>query len=83
MSFSFTDVPPTKSSDFPGFCPDDPDIFTFRGQTVSWLPFRGYCYLFLKRNVDWPSASAECAREGKYSLGFSNRYSQSLSCAEL
>ncbi|KAM8728032.1 macrophage mannose receptor 1-like isoform 2-T2 [Acanthopagrus schlegelii] len=59
-----TDVPPTESSDFPGFCPDDPDIFTFRGQTVSWLPFRGYCYLFLKRNADWPSASAECAREG-------------------
>lgn len=67
MSLSFTDVPPTESSNFPGFCPDDLDVFAFRGQTVSWLPFRGY-YLFLNINLDWPSASAECAREGKYFL---------------
>ncbi|XP_073347649.1 macrophage mannose receptor 1-like [Pagrus major] len=56
-----TDVPPTQSSVFPGFCPDDQNIF---GQRFSWLPFRGYCYLFLKRRFDWPSASTECAAEG-------------------
>ncbi|XP_070829826.1 macrophage mannose receptor 1-like [Chaetodon trifascialis] len=59
-----TEVPPTDSSDFPGFCPDDPENFGYRSQSSTWLPFKGHCYLFLTERVEWPDASANCARHG-------------------
>ncbi|XP_070700688.1 macrophage mannose receptor 1-like [Pempheris klunzingeri] len=61
-----TEVPPTESNDFPGFCPDDPeeDRAQFRGQRNSWLPFQRHCYLFVKQKIEWPDASANCARHG-------------------
>ncbi|XP_041804377.1 macrophage mannose receptor 1-like [Chelmon rostratus] len=59
-----TDVPPTESSEFPGFCPDDPENFAYRSQSYSWLPFKGHCYLFVTERVEWPDASANCARYG-------------------
>lgn len=65
LSLSFTDVPPTEPSDFIGFCPSYMDTDTRRGEYYSWLPFRGYCYLFLTERVEWPRASANCARHGK------------------
>ncbi|XP_044077016.1 macrophage mannose receptor 1-like [Siniperca chuatsi] len=59
-----TDVPPTESSAFPGFCPDDPDTPRYSRESYSWLPFKGYCYLFLTEKVEWPDASANCVRHG-------------------
>ncbi|KAM9349892.1 macrophage mannose receptor 1-like [Symphorus nematophorus] len=58
-----TEVPPTEPSNFPGFCPDNPETFN-RRQAYSWLPFRGYCYLFITERAEWPHASANCARHG-------------------
>ncbi|XP_054452124.1 macrophage mannose receptor 1-like [Anoplopoma fimbria] len=54
-----TDVAPTESSSFPGFCPDDIDQ-----KTKKWLPFRGYCYLFFTKRVEWPEASVQCVIHG-------------------
>ncbi|KAF3858068.1 hypothetical protein F7725_011269 [Dissostichus mawsoni] len=59
-----TDVPPTESSDFPGFCPDDPETQMYTRQRNSWLQFRGFCYLFLTGRIQWPDASAGCVRHG-------------------
>uniref|UniRef100_A0A3Q2WPT7 Mannose receptor, C type 1b n=1 Tax=Haplochromis burtoni TaxID=8153 RepID=A0A3Q2WPT7_HAPBU len=58
-----TDVPPTESTasvSFPGNCPEDPASRT--GYT--WIPFKGYCYLFVKGSFDWGDASALCIRYG-------------------
>uniref|UniRef100_A0AAX7UFB5 Mannose receptor, C type 1b n=1 Tax=Astatotilapia calliptera TaxID=8154 RepID=A0AAX7UFB5_ASTCA len=58
-----TDVPPTESTEsvsFPGNCPEDPASRT--GYT--WIPFKGYCYLFVKGSFDWGDASALCIRYG-------------------
>ncbi|KAF3858067.1 hypothetical protein F7725_011268 [Dissostichus mawsoni] len=57
-------VPPTESSDFPGFCPDDPETQMYTRQRNSWLQFRGFCYLFLTGRIQWPDASAGCVRHG-------------------
>lgn len=70
LSMSFTEVPPTDSTDFPGFCPDDPHKHThmpsrYFTQRNTWLPFRAYCYLFLTEKIEWPDASASCVRHGK------------------
>ncbi|XP_040911918.1 macrophage mannose receptor 1-like [Toxotes jaculatrix] len=59
-----TDVPPTESSDFPGFCPNDPETPRYTSQRSNWQPFRGYCYLFLTDRIEWPDASASCVRHG-------------------
>uniref|UniRef100_A0A4W6EYQ1 Mannose receptor, C type 1b n=1 Tax=Lates calcarifer TaxID=8187 RepID=A0A4W6EYQ1_LATCA len=64
-----TEVPPTDSTDFPGFCPDDPHKHThmpsrYFTQRNTWLPFRAYCYLFLTEKIEWPDASASCVRHG-------------------
>ncbi|KAI4809335.1 hypothetical protein KUCAC02_018227, partial [Chaenocephalus aceratus] len=59
-----TDVPPKESSDFPGFCPDDPEMQMYTLQRNSWLQFRGFCYLFFTDRMKWPDASAGCVRHG-------------------
>ncbi|XP_033960954.1 macrophage mannose receptor 1-like isoform X3 [Pseudochaenichthys georgianus] len=59
-----TDVPPKVSSDFPGFCPDDPEMQMYTLQRNSWLQFRGFCYLFFTDRMKWPDASAGCVRHG-------------------
>uniref|UniRef100_A0A8C3ALH3 Mannose receptor, C type 1b n=1 Tax=Cyclopterus lumpus TaxID=8103 RepID=A0A8C3ALH3_CYCLU len=58
-----TDVPPTESSAFPGYCPDNPEQ-TRQTSQISWLTFRSYCYLFITERITWPDASANCARHG-------------------
>lgn len=65
LSLTFADVAPTESSSFPGLCPEYSDIHSRMMKRYSWLPFKGYCYLFLKEKVEWPAASASCARHGK------------------
>ncbi|XP_039998644.1 macrophage mannose receptor 1-like [Xiphias gladius] len=59
-----TDVPPTESTAFPGFCPDDPDTSRYTSQGYTWLPFKGHCYIFLTDRCEWPDASANCVRHG-------------------
>ncbi|XP_071348975.1 macrophage mannose receptor 1-like isoform X1 [Trachinotus anak] len=59
-----TDVPPTESSDFPGLCPEDPEITRYGRHRSTWIPFKGHCYLFLTASTEWPDASATCERHG-------------------
>ncbi|XP_075954227.1 macrophage mannose receptor 1-like [Anarhichas minor] len=59
-----TDVPPTESSAFQGFCPDDPETSRYSRNRNSWQPFRGYCYLFLTERTQWADASANCLKHG-------------------
>ncbi|XP_022613796.1 macrophage mannose receptor 1-like isoform X2 [Seriola dumerili] len=56
-----TDIPPTESSDFPGFCPEDPETTRYGRHKSTWLPFKGHCYLFNTGSTEWPDASAKCA----------------------
>ncbi|XP_047445392.1 macrophage mannose receptor 1-like [Mugil cephalus] len=58
------DVPPTQSTEFPGICPEDTESPRYAIQENSWIPFRGYCYLFITQRIEWPDASASCARHG-------------------
>ncbi|XP_027145353.1 macrophage mannose receptor 1 isoform X2 [Larimichthys crocea] len=59
-----TDVAPTESSEFPGFCPEDPETPRYTRQTFTWLPFRKHCYLFFTEKVQWPVASTNCQKHG-------------------
>uniref|UniRef100_A0A3Q3K3C2 Mannose receptor, C type 1b n=1 Tax=Monopterus albus TaxID=43700 RepID=A0A3Q3K3C2_MONAL len=60
-----TDMAPTESSEFPGVCPEDGEMTTYTRQSYSWLPYKGYCYLFLTEKIEWPDASTSCSRHGK------------------
>nr|XP_020447208.1 macrophage mannose receptor 1-like [Monopterus albus] len=59
-----TDMAPTESSEFPGVCPEDGEMTTYTRQSYSWLPYKGYCYLFLTEKIEWPDASTSCSRHG-------------------
>uniref|UniRef100_A0A3B4UHI4 Mannose receptor, C type 1b n=1 Tax=Seriola dumerili TaxID=41447 RepID=A0A3B4UHI4_SERDU len=59
-----TDIPPTESSDFPGFCPDDPETSSYNSRRSTWLTFKGHCYLFVTEKKKWVDASASCIRHG-------------------
>lgn len=65
LSLIFADVAPTEPSDFPGFCPEYSDVHRQVIKRYSWLPFKGYCYLFVTENVQWAEASVNCARHGE------------------
>lgn len=65
LSLIFADVAPTEPSDFPGFCPEYSDVHRHMIKRYSWLPFKGYCYLFVTENVQWAEASVNCARHGE------------------
>lgn len=72
-----TDVPPTESSVFPGYCPDDPESSMRRGSQVNtWLAYRGYCYLFNTERVEWPHASANCMRHGGHLASIESPFEQ-------
>lgn len=76
LCLSFTDVPPTESSHFPGRCPVDPERPHYGGKHgYTWLPFKGHCYLFLTERLSWSDASVSCARHGKDYLGTVIKYS--------
>ncbi|KAM8967854.1 macrophage mannose receptor 1 isoform 2-T2 [Pelodytes ibericus] len=50
-------IAPTDPPERPGKCPDSKDR--------TWLPFRGYCYLFESSySRNWPQASLECLQKG-------------------
>lgn len=59
----FTEIPPTDSTSFPGRCPEDTNVEY--QDSYSWLPFRGYCYLFVTDEIEWADAASSCVRHGK------------------
>ncbi|XP_034558610.1 macrophage mannose receptor 1-like [Notolabrus celidotus] len=64
-----TDVPPTDSTNYPGFCPDDPETpwdmrYNRFRHMLSWQPFKGNCYLVQQQSNNWPEASTYCAAHG-------------------
>ncbi|XP_074544941.1 macrophage mannose receptor 1-like [Halichoeres trimaculatus] len=63
-----TDVPPTESSEYPGLCPDGPDMSTLDQlrlrYSFTWVSFKANCYLILPDRLSWPDASAKCATHG-------------------
>lgn len=63
---SDAEVPPTESSVFPGVCPEDTKEEYH--QSYSWLPFKGYCYLFITDEIEWANAAGSCVRHGKKSF---------------
>uniref|UniRef100_A0A3Q2VRL7 Mannose receptor, C type 1b n=1 Tax=Haplochromis burtoni TaxID=8153 RepID=A0A3Q2VRL7_HAPBU len=56
-----TDVLPTESTIFPGVCPQDPEA-TIENKNYIWVPFRGYCYIFITEQTHWREASTTCTR---------------------
>ncbi|XP_041848819.1 macrophage mannose receptor 1-like isoform X2 [Melanotaenia boesemani] len=56
------DMPPTESTTFPGGCPEDTDVEY--QQSYTWLPFKGYCYLFITDEIEWADAGSSCVRHG-------------------
>lgn len=54
---------PTQSTIFPGNCPEDTDLEY--QQSYTWLPYRGYCYLFIQDEIEWADAASSCVRHGK------------------
>ncbi|XP_019969273.2 macrophage mannose receptor 1b [Paralichthys olivaceus] len=56
-----TDVAPTDSTIFPGTCPEESEEYH---QRISWMPFKGHCYLFITEEVEWANAASSCARHG-------------------
>ncbi|XP_037537285.1 macrophage mannose receptor 1 [Nematolebias whitei] len=57
-----SDVPPTDSTSFPGRCPEDTNVEY--QDSYTWLPFRGYCYLFVTDEIEWADAASSCVRHG-------------------
>uniref|UniRef100_A0A3B4GF48 Macrophage mannose receptor 1-like n=1 Tax=Pundamilia nyererei TaxID=303518 RepID=A0A3B4GF48_9CICH len=58
-----TDVLPTESTIFPGVCPQDPEA-TIENKNYIWVPFRGYCYIFITEQTHWREASTTCVAHG-------------------
>ncbi|XP_035764282.1 secretory phospholipase A2 receptor-like, partial [Neolamprologus brichardi] len=58
-----TDVLPTESTIFPGVCPQDPEA-TIENKNYIWVPFRGYCYIFITEQKHWSEASTTCVAHG-------------------
>uniref|UniRef100_A0A669B8V2 Mannose receptor, C type 1b n=1 Tax=Oreochromis niloticus TaxID=8128 RepID=A0A669B8V2_ORENI len=58
-----TDVLPTESTIFPGVCPQDPEA-TLESNNYIWVPFRGYCYIFITEQKYWQEASTSCVAHG-------------------
>uniref|UniRef100_A0AAQ6IGE7 Mannose receptor, C type 1b n=1 Tax=Anabas testudineus TaxID=64144 RepID=A0AAQ6IGE7_ANATE len=57
-----TDVPPTESTSYQGVCPEETNVEYH--QSYSWLPFKGYCYLFVTEEIEWADAASSCVRHG-------------------
>ncbi|CAL8279713.1 unnamed protein product [Lota lota] len=58
-----TDVAPTESTEYQGSCPSaTQDERTERN--YAWMPFKGYCYVFITETVEWANAASDCSRHG-------------------
>ncbi|KAM3850433.1 macrophage mannose receptor 1-like [Diretmus argenteus] len=72
-----TDVPPTESTHFPGVCPEEVDI-DYSDQSYAWIPFRGHCYIFITREIEWPNAATSCVRHGGTLASIEDPFEQSF-----
>ncbi|XP_017569678.1 macrophage mannose receptor 1-like isoform X2 [Pygocentrus nattereri] len=54
------DIAPTPPAHYLGVCPNQ----TEEEPTMTWLPFKGNCYAFVKRSVPWNTASQICMSRG-------------------
>uniref|UniRef100_A0A8C8RN29 C-type lectin domain-containing protein n=1 Tax=Pelusios castaneus TaxID=367368 RepID=A0A8C8RN29_9SAUR len=50
-------IPPTDPPQLPGKCPKSRNH-------ISWIPFRGHCYVFNAHRTSWAESSTECIRLG-------------------
>ncbi|XP_017266596.1 macrophage mannose receptor 1-like [Kryptolebias marmoratus] len=57
-----SEVPPTDSTLYPGRCPEDTNVEY--QDSYTWMPFRGYCYLFVTDEIEWADAASSCVRHG-------------------
>ncbi|RVE62047.1 hypothetical protein OJAV_G00176910 [Oryzias javanicus] len=57
-----TDVPLPDTVEFTGQCPEDTNAEY--QESYSWLPYRGYCYLFVTEEIEWADAAGSCVRHG-------------------
>ncbi|XP_029309190.1 macrophage mannose receptor 1-like [Cottoperca gobio] len=58
-----TDLAPTESTYFPGFCPEQ-TVEEYNHNSYSWLPYKGHCYLFITDEIEWADAASNCVRHG-------------------
>lgn len=76
----FTDVPPTESTSYQGVCPEETNVEYH--QSYSWLPFKGYCYLFVTEEIEWADAASSCVRHGKGHCIHRKLHSSTLDCVD-
>ncbi|XP_036451965.1 macrophage mannose receptor 1-like [Colossoma macropomum] len=55
-----TDIAPTTPVPYLGVCPNQ----TEEEPKMTWLPFKGHCYAFVKQSVSWNKASQICMSRG-------------------
>lgn len=64
---SFADVPPTDSSDYPGFCPEEAQSSV--DEHFFWIPYKAYCYKFFTETEIWSDACSGCVQHGESFTG--------------
>uniref|UniRef100_A0A8C7Z677 Mannose receptor, C type 1b n=1 Tax=Oryzias sinensis TaxID=183150 RepID=A0A8C7Z677_9TELE len=57
-----TDVPLPDADEFWGRCPEDTNVEY--QESYTWVPYRGYCYLFVTEEIEWADAASSCVRHG-------------------
>ncbi|XP_076004152.1 macrophage mannose receptor 1b isoform X2 [Genypterus blacodes] len=57
-----TDVAPTQSASYPGFCPEEIELE--HRQTFYWMPYKGHCYMFITYEIEWADAASSCVQHG-------------------
>lgn len=60
---SFTDVPPTDVSDYPGYCAED--VQSSVNVHFFWIPYKGHCYKIFTTTELWSDACASCLQHGE------------------
>lgn len=66
-SFSLTDLPPTKPSEFAGICPLD-QYNPVPSRNSAWLPYKEYCYKFVPEMKSWSDAATNCLKHGEFKM---------------
>ncbi|XP_049338776.1 macrophage mannose receptor 1-like [Astyanax mexicanus] len=55
-----TEIPPAPPAQYLGLCPEPAED----EPKMTWLPYKGHCYAFVKRSVQWTKASRMCMARG-------------------
>uniref|UniRef100_A0A8B9GUM5 Mannose receptor, C type 1b n=1 Tax=Astyanax mexicanus TaxID=7994 RepID=A0A8B9GUM5_ASTMX len=59
-----TEIPPAPPAQYLGLCPEPAED----EPKMTWLPYKGHCYAFVKRSVQWTKASRMCMARGASNL---------------